>query len=265
MRAVLSKCVMAVGAIALVAAISAQSRAELVGYYGLNETVNPSGGTTAVDSSIYGHDGTYLPTGSNGPTVGVASANASLYGTAASFDGSDDKIDIGTYCGGLTSSFTIAAWIKPTSVSNYLGIISDAGANADKGWCLALTAGGNIRLTTLDRDDLNSTATVSAGQWSHVAVVFDSSNAASFYLNGVFVDKVSSFSSAKASTNPYYIGAGPGGGHLFSGAIDEVRIYSSALNGDQIAGLATIPEPGSLVLVVTSLLGLVCYAWQKRK
>ncbi|MCD4728661.1 MAG: PEP-CTERM sorting domain-containing protein [Pirellulales bacterium] len=29
--------------------------------------------------------------------------------------------------------------------------------------------------------------------------------------------------------------------------------------------LAKIPEPGTLVLLATGLIGLLCYAWRKRK
>jgi len=42
--------------------------------------------------------------------------------------------------------------------------------------------------------------------------------------------------------------------------------YQGALDGLQIVGtFATTPEPGTLVLLVSGLIGLACYAWRKRK
>ena len=45
--------------------------------------------------------------------------------------------------------------------------------------------------------------------------------------------------------------------YLWQGGIDEVRLYNRALSGGEIAELATIPTPGTLLLagLGTGLLG----------
>ena len=60
------------------------------------------------------------------------------------------------------------------------------------------------------------------------------------------------------SDTPYY----------FTGALDEYAVYNRALSGSDIANhasLAGVPEPTSCVLLITGLLGLLAYAWRKRK
>jgi hypothetical protein len=63
--------------------------------------------------------------------------------------------------------------------------------------------------------------------------------------------------------NTVYIGGGPNS-QCANGYFDEVRIYDTVLTASQVAGL-TVPEPGTLGLAVSGLIGLLAYAWRKRR
>src|SRR4051794_10125245 len=71
----------------LVVALANTGFAVLVGYFPLNENNNPSLGTTVADASGGSQDGLMSSDGTPmvGGVEGIASANASLYGTAFSF------------------------------------------------------------------------------------------------------------------------------------------------------------------------------------
>jgi hypothetical protein len=55
----------------------------------------------------------------------------------------------------------------------------------------------------------------------------------------------------------------------FPGLIDEVSIYNAALSGATIQShldaIRALPEPSTVALLLTGWLGLIAYAWRKRK
>jgi len=51
----------------------------------------------------------------------------------------------------------------------------------------------------------------------------------------------------------------------FSGDIDMLRVFTFAEGGFNIGDLHVVPEPGTLALLVAGLLGVLVYAWRKRK
>ena len=71
--------------------------------------------------------------------------------------------------------------------------------------------------------------------------------------------------------NPLYVGSNfsaPGSPVLsMSGAIDEVAVYGYDLSASQVLAHynAAAPEPTSAVLLGSALIGLLAYAWRKRK
>ena len=50
-----------------------------------------------------------------------------------------------------------------------------------------------------------------------------------------------------------------------TGMIDDVRIYNTALSAGDVQALASVPEPSVTVLLISGLLGLLAYAWRKRR
>jgi len=89
--------------------------------------------------------------------------------------------------------------------------------------------------------DLVSEAIITDGQWHHVGLVYDMNSLHRLlYVDGILVAEDASAVSGVPSDDGLYIGASKDldAGTLFSGFIDDVRIYNQALSTEEIAALA---------------------------
>jgi hypothetical protein len=92
----------------------------------------------------------------------------------------------------------------------------------------------------------------------------------SLYINGVSVAG-SNLPGHIAPSSIINMGAKrtPGALTCWNGYIDDFAVWNSVLSAGDIADLqnhsAFVPEPGTVVLLVTGLFGLLAYAWRKRK
>src|SRR5690606_13892740 len=82
------------------------------------------------------------------------------------------------------------------------------------------------------------------GTWVHVAATYDGQTMR-LYIDGALNNSRTLSSPTPIGSNglPLAIGAQHDGASKFRGAIDDVRIYSAALGGADIAGLAETPPP----------------------
>jgi hypothetical protein len=176
-------------------------------------------------------------------------------GRAAAFDGKR-YIEVGNVANfGFYDSFTLAAWIFPTSPS---GAIISRAADESEGQGLGLyLKDGHLQANLVQRwlDDgarVESKRTVALNRWSHVAMTYDGSRLASgirIYLDGepleltVHLDDLNQSFDAK---QPLRVGAGLGPENRFHGLIDEARIYRSALTPEQAAVLGTPESVGRI-------------------
>lgn len=97
--------------------------------------------------------------------------------------------------------------------------------------------------------------------WEQFSVVFDLDATDQTKVVRVYKGTTEvgvNFASAPAPTSflnnsVFAIGAGIAGGFPYTGSMDNFKIEG------------TVPEPGTVVLLATGLIGLLCYAWRKRK
>lgn len=89
------------------------------------------------------------------------------------------------------------------------------------------------------------------------------------YVNG---NAVTGTESTASWVNPgsYVYFGGNHGNSPGLGTLDEVAIFNTALTTNQVLsiytnGISTIPEPNTIVLLVSGMIGLLAYAWRKRK
>ena len=205
----------------------------LVAHYKFDETE----GTTAQDSSSNGHDGTLV----NGPQW-----TAGKLGSAIEFDGLDDEVNV-PYSADLNpeDAFTVTAWARADSQRNGYGAVISSrheDSNGQRGF-IVYASPNNMGLFFIGQGDAGWMVvlgrTIRLDQWVHLAAVY-SDGIQRFYVDGVCVAENDSV----LSINPHQdllIGAGANERepheYFFQGAIDEVRIYNSALSEKEVVGL----------------------------
>lgn len=154
--------------------------------------------------------------------------------------------------------FTISAWFRPDS-ENSGAIITrmrddvseqDNGLPKGRGYGLFFVNGKvHFNLVGVWADDsfrVETQDTLPANQWHHVVAMFDSQapyEKVRLYINGerqeVKVNNGRLFRQFNVKDAPLLIGGGGGPQWRFKGAIDEVRIYNTLLDSEELAVLAS--------------------------
>ncbi len=195
-----------------------QTLHQLVAHWHLNE----GSGGIAVNGTGSGNDGTVL---------GDAVWSEGKIGGALSFDGIDDFVDAGDL--DVSDAFTISAWIKPSSMKRNMIF-----GKSYKSYQFYSTSTGRLIFQRNSNTALNYKAGLLPDRWYHVAVTFNTTEGSVLYLDGNEVDRDSDTSITNEDDVVTKIGAsGWTTQGFFHGAIDDVRIYNSALSGPDIADL----------------------------
>jgi autotransporter-associated beta strand protein len=192
-------------------------------------------GTTLADATAGGHTSTLTAT---------YNFVSGLSGGAVQLTGGYASLPTGIVSG--VSNFTIAAWIKADSLSNWARVF-DIGTGTTAYMFLSPDAGGTnalrFAITTSGgggEQQLNGPA-LTAGTWYHIAVAL-SGNTGSLYVNGTAVATNSGMTlhpSSLGSTTHNYLGKSQfSTDPAFLGTIDDFRIYSRALSAAEILALA---------------------------
>jgi hypothetical protein len=145
---------------------------------------------------------------------------------------------------GVSSPFTIEFWANPTASDNDDAPVSNRISTSPRsGWVFFqrdAATGWNFRMYdgvngNLGWDLTGGTATLNS--WSHVVATWNGS-AAQLYVNGALADS-SNGSGASGNYNPSsaanLIVASSDSGSPYTGSIDEVAFYPTALSETQIA------------------------------
>ena len=251
-----------------------------VGYWRLGE----ASGTVAADASPNHLDGTYSG------TLSLNQSGALVADPSAAVTFAGGKVTAGT-SGVPTGSGarTVEAWINPTGSGGTI-----FASNTASGQRFVVQAGQDNGAWYLFSDGLNGANNLTlsgaeippAGTWSHVAFVFDgAANTWHYYLNGA-ATKSGTFAVAinTAAATSTTLGVRLDATQPFSGTLDEVAVYASALSATRIAAhyqanvvapswrytydgaanhLATITDPDGRVVVTNSYDSLGRLATQK--
>jgi hypothetical protein len=198
----------------------------LVAAYGFEEGT----GTTAGDSTA---------SALNGIVSGATWVPGGRYGKALSFNGTSNWVTVADAAAlHLTTGMTVEAWVNPAVASTDWAAAVIKERTGGLAYALYATDGANkppagyINAGGIDRN-ATGTATLPLNTWSHLAVTYNGSTLR-LYVNGAQVASKSQTGTIASSTGPLRFGGDSVWGEYFSGLIDEVRVYSTALTQAQI-------------------------------
>lgn len=146
------------------------------------------------------------------------------------------------------TDYTINAWVQLPGYSASYGsqIMSKRNSNPD-GWGCSITGslyGSGAGLSYIGigahgAGNARSTGTVGTGAWHMVSYVYHSSTTVmDMYIDGALDSSPSTGASMVSTTSALTIGYdGALSAYYFNGDMDEIRIYSKALNGNDINAL----------------------------
>jgi len=162
-----------------------------------------------------------------------------------------------------TSDYSVAFSAREDTQSGTYAELISQGQSGGPGFYIGYDPSHNFRLT--DNHLSTSIPFPSDHEFHHFALT--SSGAESlFYRDGTLV----------ASLSPSSFGGGGSGTRLgrqfapydefFSGALDELWIYSGVLTASEVTTLATVPEPCSLALILGSIVfGTLTFSKRRNK
>ncbi|MEP0008458.1 MAG: FG-GAP-like repeat-containing protein, partial [Balneola sp.] len=144
----------------------------------------------------------------------------STAGRSLAFDGTGDFIEVAdTNALDLTNSFTLEAWVKTSFGASAKHVIYKEGA-------YALTIQNtSISLNINDVDEYEFNYNFTPNAWVHVAVTFDPSKDATYFVNGKMIGYVTGSSTPNNSAHPLLLGGNSSSGSI-NGNLDEVRIWN---------------------------------------
>lgn len=222
--------------------------ATLVAAYALDE----GAGTGVYDSSGNGNNG----------TLANAAWVSGKFGTGLQFSGSTNSLATIPDSASLhlSTGMTLEAWVYPTSLNSpgngwIAAVAKDHPASTANDIDYALYAAQGTGtgpsthvLISYDRGT-GSTTKLPLNQWSFIAGTYDGSTLRT-YVNGVQVASKSQTGSILSTADPLRLG-GDWDQEMFTGILDNVRIYNGALTAAQLqTDMATPVAP--IVPTVTS-------------
>ena len=213
-----------------------------------SETITGSAGSeTVLDSSGHNNHGTNVGA-THDPDGGFND------GGAFGYDGVNDYVVIvsGATLDVATAAYSVSLWIKFNALptNNKQVIIYEKGTltGASPGYALGLSNNAGVFQLNLPKFGVANQLynwTPTLGVWYHIVAVQNYTSTpttVTFYVNGFPLGITGSNTSAYGNTAGYnaYIGGATGftvNFDVFSGLIDDVRIYDRALSADEVKTL----------------------------
>jgi hypothetical protein len=220
----------------------------LVAAYSLDENT----GTAVHDNSGGGNNG----------TLSNATWTAGKYGSALKFTGATNSYVTINSAASLneTTGLTVEAWVNPSTLNSpdngwAAAVAKENRASAANDVSYALYAAGgtgtppalHLNLTGKGDQGVQGTAVLPLNTWTFLAGTYDGTTM-KLYVNGTLVASRTMAGSIATTTNPLRIG-GDWSGEMFTGVIDNVRLYNRALVASEISTDMGVPVGAQPMLV----------------
>jgi len=228
--------------------VAGGANAALVAHYTFDADGTASAGTDAtlgeaasIDNTNFVAGGGSLLLDPTAITTDTAGADGAVGGDVFDWSGSDVR--------------TVAFFVRANSTQvDTLGTMISLGSGTGGGNRFDIRLdGGNLRLEVQAGGSTTGSA-LADDTWHHVAIVVPNAtstvNDVQYYIDGALVGNFSNGQNINTGNGPLRMGDSyQDTGRDFTGNLDDVRLYDSALTANEIAALAAIPEPGSLALL----------------
>jgi prepilin-type N-terminal cleavage/methylation domain-containing protein len=194
-------------------------------------------GSTANDISGWNNNGSLV----NSPTWRCVSTDTNYtpsgQGCSLEFNGSTQYVNLGNGTSlQPTTAITLEIWVKADNLSGNRRLLSNRYMPGFLGnYASWLNPKVVFVVNTVGTSlSMSSDSSVFVDRWTHIAMVYDGETG-SVYINGnLDKEDTTPAGNIDARTGILYLGRREDGVELFSGLIDEVRIYSTALTAAQI-------------------------------
>jgi hypothetical protein len=217
-------------------------------------------GEVAVDSS---------PNGRDGAIIGAQYAEG-VFGTCLLYDGVDDNLIVTGYAGvGGVEPRTTLFWFKAGDTRQHSWVKWGPNAAGEKYYIRAHPSGEQcfLRIEVNGGQNYGNTD-VCDGEWHHCALVFpegaDSVQDHDLYVDGILQEKIGNDKEMNTNGEAQEVNVGTRltGHHFLFGLLDELAIFSAALDADQIN---TIREGGLHGTVSVDPKGKLATSWARIK
>lgn len=192
---------------------------------------NEGSGNIVYDESGNGNHG----------TIHGATWTTGVFGSALSFDGSNDYVSIPNL--GLTSSFSLSVWVKTDTFPNAYGhIVGKTGVYRPR---LGISKSTGVLFFDWHGHGTEnrfwSKGSIPKGEWTHVVYTYDAGTKnESFYIDSKYDTSQIHTGGYTPNWNfPFRIGWDGSNVYRYKGLIDEVAIYNRTLSAEEIAELAS--------------------------
>jgi hypothetical protein len=189
------------------------------------------GGTEGSASSNYG---------TSDALGGVGTGETGEHCSAMSFDGVDGKVVVGDVSSSDWTSVSTSAWVYRTAngLNGYAGVYyKGMGSDLDLGRLL-IADDGHLLVQNGNGDFTSGANDVPRNVWTHIVYTYDQSAGQEYlYVDGQLKGQKARTGNIVQNSIPMWIGFGSNSNYMFSGILDDVRVYSRALSSAEVAAL----------------------------
>lgn len=207
--------------------------------------------TSVGESSSYFYDfsGRF---GLNGPT-NPPSIVSGKFDKSASFDGTNDNIQVANFNLSDVNKTTVAFWVYPNGTSSGDDVLVELSNNFNSytdSFIVFFRDDEKVEIALKGDVGYNTwvtTSTLPVNTWTFVTAIFDKSLSASEskgYINGILDGATNPIYDSNNGGNfgirTFYIASRVGAGSFFNGTIDELAVWNRSLSAAEIQGVYNI-------------------------